>query len=94
MPLWLREKETTMDTRSSLILCNVTLPSGRVADITLGDGRVTHVGAGRGMADHIDCTGLLLLPAAVDMHVHMRGGSQSAKEDWKSGSMSALAGGV
>jgi dihydroorotase len=28
------------------------------------------------------------------MHVHMRGGSQAAKEDWKSGSMSALAGGV
>ncbi|MDD1700277.1 MAG: dihydroorotase [Methanoregula sp.] len=94
MPLWLREKETTMDTRATLILCNVTLPTGRVADITLGDGKVTHVGAVRGMADRIDCSGLLVLPAAVDIHVHMRGGSQSAKEDWKSGSMSALAGGV
>ncbi len=28
------------------------------------------------------------------MHVHMRGGPQSAKEDWASGSRSALAGGV
>jgi dihydroorotase len=28
------------------------------------------------------------------MHVHMRGGTQSEKEDWKSGSMSAIAGGV
>ncbi len=28
------------------------------------------------------------------MHVHMRGGRQSAKEDWGSGSRSALAGGV
>ena len=28
------------------------------------------------------------------MHVHMRGGPQSAKEDWESGSKSALAGGV
>jgi dihydroorotase len=34
------------------------------------------------------------MPAAVDMHVHMRGGVQSAKEDWGSGSMSAIAGGV
>jgi dihydroorotase len=42
----------------------------------------------------IDCTGLFVLPAAVDVHVHMRGGSQSAKEDWTTGSKSALAGGV
>ena len=83
-----------MDTRSSLVLRNVTLPSGRVADITLADGRVTHVGARQVTADYLDCTGLLVLPAAIDMHVHMRGGNQSAKEDWKSGSMSALAGGV
>jgi dihydroorotase len=83
-----------MDTLSSLVLRNVKLPSGRVADITLDEGRVTHVGACQGTADSLDCTGLLVLPAAIDMHVHMRGGDQSAKEDWKSGSMSALAGGV
>jgi len=83
-----------MDTLPSLVLSNVTLPSGRVADITLADGRVTHVGAGQGTADYLDCSGLLVLPAAIDMHVHMRGGNQSVKEDWKSGSMSALAGGV
>jgi len=85
---------STMDTLSSLVLRNVTLPSGRVADITLADGRVTHVGACQCTADYLDCSGLLVLPAAIDMHVHMRGGNQSAKEDWKSGSMSALAGGV
>jgi dihydroorotase len=83
-----------MDTLPSLVLRNVTLPSGRVADITIADGRVTHVGASQGTAEYLDCTGLLVLPAAIDMHVHMRGGTQSAKEDWKSGSMSALAGGV
>jgi dihydroorotase len=83
-----------MDTLPSLVLRNVTLPSGRVADITLAVGGVTHVGAGQCTADYLDCTGLLVLPAAIDMHVHMRGGNQSAKEDWKSGSMSALAGGV
>jgi len=83
-----------MNTLPSLVLRNVTLPSGRVADIALADGRVTHVGAYKGTAECLDCTGLLVLPAAIDMHVHMRGGTQSAKEDWKSGSMSALAGGV
>jgi dihydroorotase len=58
--------------------------------------KVLHVGAGAGgKADRtIDCTGLYVLPAAVDMHVHMRGGPQSAKEDWAKGSKSALAGGV
>jgi len=83
-----------MDTLPSLVLGNVTLPSGRVADITLDMGRVAHVGARRVSAEYRDCTGLLVLPAAVDMHVHMRGGAQSAKEDWTSGSMSAIAGGV
>jgi dihydroorotase len=94
MPLWLWEKADTMDTLPSLVLGNVTLPSGRVTDITLDSGRVAHTGARRAGAEYRDCTGLLVLPAAIDMHVHMRGGVQSAKEDWKSGSMSALAGGV
>lgn len=83
-----------MESLPSLVLGNVTLPSGRVADVTLDGGRVAHVGARRVSAARLDCTGLLVLPGAIDMHVHLRGGVQSAKEDWKSGSMSALAGGV
>jgi len=83
-----------MPSSPSLILRNVSLAGGRVADISVREGLVTHAGAG-GPADRtVDCTGLFVLPAAVDMHVHMRGGSQSAKEDWASGSRSALAGGV
>lgn len=80
----------------SLVLHNVTLPEGRVADITVQEGKVHHAGAGdAGTAgSRIDCTGLMVLPAAVDMHVHMRGGPQSEKEDWVTGSKSALAGGV
>lgn len=79
-----------------LLLRNVSIPGGRVADISVTEGKVLHAGAGTGApADTtIDCSGLYVVPAAVDMHVHMRGGVQSAKEDWKSGSMSALAGGV
>jgi len=80
----------------TLVLRNVTLPGGRIADITMQDGRVLHAGAGDTCAAgrSIDCTGLIVVPAAVDMHVHMRGGPQSAKEDWETGSKSALAGGV
>ena len=83
-----------MNSPPSLVLGNVTLPSGRVLDITLAKGRVSHAGASQPSAEFIDCTGLIVIPASIDMHVHMRGGSQSKKEDWKSGSMSALAGGV
>lgn len=77
-----------------LVLKNVLLPGGRVADISLFGGRVVHVGAGLTRDDVLNCRGKTVLPAAVDMHVHMRGGVQSHKEDWESGSRSALAGGV
>lgn len=83
-----------MDVRPSLLLQNVSLPDGRVADVTIREGTVCHVGAGIPADQMIDCTGLFVLPAATDMHVHMRGGLQSAKEDWESGTKSALAGGV
>ena len=77
-----------------LVLTNVQLPDGRRTDITIRNGRVAHAGAKETGGGQIDCTGLFVMPAAVDPHVHMRGGSQSAKEDWETGSRSALAGGV
>lgn len=88
------KKVVLMTPRPSLLLKNVSLPQGRVVDVLCENGRVSHAGAG-GAADRIiDCAGHFVLPAAVDVHVHMRGGPQSAKEDWESGSRSALAGGV
>jgi dihydroorotase len=83
-----------METSPCLVLRNVTIPGGRCADIAIREGKVVHAGAAPAADLDVDCTGLFVLPAAVDMHVHMRGGSQSAKEDWASGSRSALAGGV
>jgi len=77
-----------------LVLRDVLIPGGRVCDITLSDGKVTHVGAS-GAADQIcKCSGMFVLPAGIDMHVHMRDGSQAGKEDWETGTQSALAGGV
>jgi len=83
-----------MEPPPPFVLRNVSLPSGRIADITLEKGVVTHVGSSAAALPGTDCSGFLVLPAAVDMHVHMRGGSQSRKEDWDSGSRSAIAGGV
>jgi len=83
-----------MPDECELVLSNVLIPGGRVADLSLSGGIVRHVGAGRTSREVIDCGGMTVLPAAVDMHVHMRGRSQAHKEDWGSGSRSALAGGV
>jgi dihydroorotase len=42
----------------------------------------------------IDCTGLYILPGAIDIHVHLRDLLQSEKEDYESGTRAAAAGGV
>lgn len=83
-----------MEPRPSLVLRNVSLTDGQVTDITIADGIVRHAGAAMQAERVIDCSGRFVLPAAVDMHVHMRDGPQAAKEDWESGTKSALAGGV
>jgi dihydroorotase len=78
-----------------LLLRNVRIPDGRIVDISVSDGLVVHAGAGARAEEAIDCSGLLVLPGGVDMHVHMRGGTrESRKEDWGTGSRAALAGGV
>lgn len=83
-----------MSNACDLVLENVSLPNGTVADVSISRKKVLHIG-GSGPCDRrIDCTGCMVIPAGVDLHVHMRGGIQSAKENWRSGSFSALAGGV
>lgn len=42
----------------------------------------------------IDATGLTLLPALIDPHVHFRVPGAEHKEDWQSGARAAIAGGV
>ena len=79
---------------ADLVLRNVTLPTGRRADIVVAGGIVRHVGAPVRADETIDCTGYTCLPGAVDMHVHMRGGVQAEKEDWRTGTTSAVSGGV
>jgi dihydroorotase len=79
-----------------MILRDARLPDGRVADITIIDGFISHIGSSeRADSEEIlSCNHHLLVPASIDMHVHMRDGVQAAKETWESGTQSALAGGV
>ena len=42
----------------------------------------------------IDCKGKLILPGFIDAHVHFRGGKESYKEDFETGSAAAVSGGV
>ena len=80
---------------ADLILADVRLPDGRITDISIKDGRVSHIGSSdKNGAEVIFCKNRLCVPAATDMHVHMRDGTQKAKEDWKTGTQSAVAGGV
>jgi len=44
--------------------------------------------------NHFDFKNKLILPAGVDMHVHFRDPGFTYKEDFKSGSLSALCGGI
>jgi dihydroorotase len=76
------------------ILRDVLLPGGRIADVTLKGGVVSHVGASGHANTVVKCSDLIVIPAGIDMHVHMRDGVQGHKEDWESGTRSALAGGV
>jgi len=78
------------------ILKDVRLPDGTITDIVIEYGRVQHIGSSNGIKAEtiISCHNHLILPGATDMHVHMRSSEQSAKEDWSTGTMSAVAGGV
>jgi dihydroorotase len=42
----------------------------------------------------IDCSNKIILPGAIDVHVHFRDFTQGFKEDWQSGSRAAVGGGV
>jgi len=80
---------------------HVVLPSGvRTADVALEGGHIEAISepgqriAADGFDRVVDASGLAVLPGAIDVHVHFRTPGGEYKEDWDSGSMAALAGGV
>ncbi|MBA2662347.1 MAG: dihydroorotase [Bradymonadaceae bacterium] len=71
-------------------------PRGRLeGDCLIEDGRIVELGRVTGSAEEtIRGEGRWLWPGAIDGHVHFREPGPTHKEDWTSGSMSAVAGGV
>jgi dihydroorotase len=68
----------------------------RCADVAIQDGLIQAIRpgiAGDGV-DEVACGGRWLLPGAVDMHVHMRDPGMTHKEDLRTGTAAAVAGGV
>jgi dihydroorotase len=73
------------------------LPGGaEPADVWIEDGRIAALAPpGTGEAPEVlDATGCLVLPGAIDAHVHFRAPGLTHKEDWPSASLAAVAGGV
>ena len=65
------------------------------ANVLIEAGKIISVSKKKmGAEKEIDCAGRLILPAAIDVHVHFRIPGFSYKEDWISGSLAALHGGV
>lgn len=82
----------------STVIRDVTLftPQGRVqGDCLIEDGEIAQLGEVTRAADvELDGAGKWLFPGAFDAHVHVRDPGLTHKEDWRTGSMAAAAGGV
>jgi dihydroorotase len=66
----------------------------KTIDVWIKDGRVAALGGPHRAQEKIDARGMLVLPGAIDAHVHFRDPGPNYKEDWASGSCAAAAGGV
>jgi dihydroorotase len=67
-----------------------------IGDVLLVDGRIAEtpdIGRPASNVAVIDCTGLVIAPGLIDLHVHLREPGQSAKETIASGTRCAAAGG-
>src|SRR3989338_5578211 len=63
-------------------------------DVGIRRGKIAAIGKGLKGRKEIDCRGRLVLPAALDAHVHVRDFNEAYKDDWKSASRAAAHGGV
>ncbi len=63
-------------------------------DLWIRDGKIASLGGNYRAEETIDGRGKIVLPGAIDVHVHFRDPGYTYKEDWETGSTSAVAGGV
>lgn len=66
----------------------------RVADLLVEGGLVTGVGTFPSADRVLDCTGKIVSPGLIDMHVHLREPGREEDETIETGSAAAVAGGV
>lgn len=64
------------------------------ADVEIENGKITRVAKLVKGAPVINARGRLVLPGAIDIHVHLREPSETKKEDWATGTAAAAHGGV
>jgi dihydroorotase len=82
-----------------LVIAGGTLAQGAEtspADLGVTGGRIAEIGEPGALRAHarIEAAGLLVLPGAIDMHVHFREPGLERKEDFWHGTRAAAAGGV
>jgi dihydroorotase (multifunctional complex type) len=58
------------------------------------DEKIRAIGRNLEGEERLDCSGKIILPGVIDVHVHVRDLEQSYKEDWASLGRAALSGGV
>lgn len=63
-------------------------------DVAIEEDKICALGRDLEGDQRIDCSGKLILPGLIDVHVHARDLKQSHKEDWESLGRAALCGGV
>ncbi len=74
---------------------SVCLPEGVVeADIAVEDGKIAGIGGEPTAPAEVDAEGLILLPGAVDAHVHYNEPGRTDWEGWATGSLASAAGGA
>ncbi len=80
-----------------MLITDATLADGRTVDVRIDGETIAAVEPSLDLFDHerlIDADGKLLLPGAIDAHVHFRQPGFTHKETFETGSQSAAAGGV
>ena len=85
---------------SALVLRGALMPwhSDSPVDVTVADGLISRIepsgpAAQPAAGELVDCSGLVLLPAFVDLHTHIREPGRESAETAESASRAALAGG-
>ena len=84
----------TWEIRNVCIIGELGLPSIHKATIRISGSQIVEVDHANLANDYLDATGLVALSGVIDPHVHFRTPGWEHKEDWTTGSASALLGGV